>query len=368
MPGDMAMGAERHPTSTSSPTLVLEIPSDEGPYYTHNELRIAGWAADAEQLTVELVPVDADGLACGPGVTVEERVGSSNERPERRFDLRLQTAGCAPGTHSVNVRVAGHGAEVQARPAMITIEPYDEAIEPSATAIENGAIVLRFETPPTGQVDNLGRVFIQGWCYANSGIDRVLAFLDGRSYHEVLFPVPRRDVEEVIGHPDALLSGFALPLDAEACPPGEHSLTLLVVGTDGHRVGRSARFRCGGRSNRPQQSHNPSVVVDPPMDPSELLDRYKFESLRATIAERHAFVSLTESNIVAAAYGALQRANQKKLDAAQRGVAEAERRAAEAEQRAATAEYWLAEQRRSMSWRLTEPLRAAKRAAGRLRR
>jgi hypothetical protein len=98
-----------------------------------------------------------------------------------------------------------------------------------------------------------------------------------------------------------------------------------------------------------------------------LLDRCEFERLRATVAERHAFVSLTESNIVTAAYGALQRSNQRKLDSAQQALEEAERRVAEAEQRAAAAEYWLGEQRRSMSWRVTGPLRAAKRVARRIR-
>jgi hypothetical protein len=103
------------------------------------------------------------------------------------------------------------------------------------------------------------------------------------------------------------------------------------------------------------------------MDPSELRDRCEFESLRATVAERHAFVSLTESNIVTAAYGALQRSNQRKLDTARRAIDEAELRAAHAEQRAAAAEHWLDELRRSLSWRVTEPLRAAKRAARRMR-
>jgi hypothetical protein len=194
-----------------------------------------------------------------------------------------------------------------------------------------------------------------------------LAFLDGRSFHEALFPVPRPDVEHALGRPDALLSGFALPLDAEACPPGEHSLTLLVVGTDRRRVGRSMSFRCGAANNGPLPPRTPDETVGPSTDQAELLDRCEFERLRATVAERHAFVSLTESNIVTAAYGALQRSNQRKLDSAQQALEEAERRVAEAEQRAAAAEYWLGEQRRSMSWRVTGPLRAAKRVARRIR-
>jgi hypothetical protein len=265
---------------------------------------------------------------------------------------------------------------------MITIEPYDEAVEPSAAAIETGAVVISCEAPGSLDAEEFGTgVFIRGWCYTTGGIDRVVAFLDGRFYHEALFPVPRPDVEQTLGRPEALLSGFALPLDAEACPAGDHALALLVAGTDGRRAGRSLSFRCGaavvehgtleqtGRAeDRPSPSAAPSVMVDRSMDRSELLDRYEFESLRATVAERHAFVSLTESNIVTAAYAALQRLSRQELDVAQRAVEEAQERAAQAERRAAAAEYWLEEQRRSLSWRMTEPLRAAKRLAHRIQK
>jgi hypothetical protein len=355
------MRAEPPPMSASSPSLVLETPSEEGPYYVHNEVRVSGSAVGAERVTVELVPLDADGNALGTGVSFEERLPDSHAGSDGRFNLRLSTAECSSGTHSVNVRVtARDGTEVQAAPAMITVEPYDEAVEPSAAAIDDGVIVISSEIPGSGAVEELGRVFIRGWCYAAGGIDRVLAFLDGRSYHEVLFPVPRPDVQHALGRPDALLSGFALPLDAEACPPGEHSLTLVVVGTDRRRVGRTLSFTCGAASNGPLPPRSPDATVDPSTDHSDLLARYEFESLRATVAERHAFVSLTESNIVTAAYGALQRSNQQKLDTARRALDEAERRAA-------AAEYWLAEQHRSFSWRVTKPLRAAKQAARRIR-
>jgi hypothetical protein len=366
--------------STRSRSLVLETPAEDGPFYAHNELRVSGWAVDAGHVTVELVPLDADGNPRGPGVRVEERLLDSDDGPERRFDLLLQTAECSRGTHSLNVTAtARDGAEVQA-PRAITIEPYDEAVEPSAGAIDGGAIVIRCEVPGSEDADRFGRVFIHGWCYAAGGIDRVVAVLDGRSYHEVLFPVPRQDVEQALGRPDALLSGFALPLDAEACPPGEHSLTLLVATTDGRSAGRSLSFQCcaaGAELGEPGQTGQagkrqpswptPSVVIDSSIDRSELLDLLEFESMRATIAERHAFVSLTESNIVTAAYGALQRSNQQKLETAQRALEEAERRASESEQRAAAAEYWLDAQRRSLSWRITEPLRAAKQGVRRLR-
>jgi hypothetical protein len=372
MSRDTLMGVDRR-----SPSLVLETPGEEGAFYVHNELRVSGRAVDAERVTVELTPVDADGNSRGPGVKVEEPLGDLEEGPGRRFDLQLQTAECSRGVHSLKVSVTQRDADAMEALRTITIEPYDEAVDPSATAIENGATVIRCEVPVSGRTDELGRVFIRGWCYATCGIDRVVAFLDGRFYHEVLFPVPRRDVEQALGRPDALLSGFALPLNAEVCPPGDHSLTLLVTGTDRHRAGRSLTFRCGAvaperdEPERTRQAGNPlppsrvpKSVVEPSMDRSELCDLCEFENLRATIAERHAFVSLTESNVVTAAYAALQQ----KLDNAQRALCEAERRAGRAEQRAAAAEYWLEDQRRSLSWRVTEPLRAAKQAARRIRR
>jgi hypothetical protein len=258
----------------------------------------------------------------------------------------------------------------------ITIEPYEEASEPSAEAIDRGELVVCCDVPRPGHADELGSpVSIGGWCYASGGIDRVVAFLDGRSRHDLLFPVPRPDVEQDLGRPDALLSGFALPLDPNACPPGEHSLTLVAAATDGRRAGRAVSFGCRAAADQGTPERIASAgdrasplraaggMIDSSMDLSELLERCEFESLRATVAERHAFVSLTESNIVSEAHETLLRSKlalQQELDAAQHALEEAQ-------QRAAAAEYWLEEQRRSLSWRITQPLRAAMRAARRMR-
>lgn len=359
------LGSERRRfVSMPSPSLVLDAPS-EGSYYAHNELRVSGRVVDAGRVTAKLIPLDADGNGQGARLELEEARQESVALGERRFDLRLQTAACLPGPHLLNITArARDGTGLQAQHT-IAIEPYDEAIDSTAAAIGTGGMAICYEGPGAGAPDEIRpRAFIRGWCYPSGGVDRVVAFLDGRIRRDLLFPVPRPDVEQALGRPDALMSGFAMPLDAEACPPGEHSLTLLVARSGRRAVGRSLTFRhrAAAPAERAVPSHD--ATVDRSMERSQLLDRCEFEILRATIAERHAFVSLTESNVVTEAYGALWRS---KLAQGQQ-LENALRALAEAEQRAAAAEYWLEEQRRSLSWRLTEPLRAAKQAAGRIRR
>src|SRR5438067_5431796 len=115
MSGHTAMGAERGAMPTFSPSLVLENPGDNGPSYFHNELRVSGWAADTERVTVELAPLDGDGNVRGPGVKLSERLQTSVEARKSRFDLRVRTAECSRGIHSLNVSVTGRdGAELKA--------------------------------------------------------------------------------------------------------------------------------------------------------------------------------------------------------------------------------------------------------------
>jgi hypothetical protein len=366
MSGDTLTGLEHREVSTSSPSLVLEMPGDEGPSYFHNELPVSGRAVGADQVTIRLAPFDADGNAGEVVVSLEERLHDFGA-PERRFDLQLPTRDCSPGPHSLTVAAAAEDGSQLLGQRTVTIEPYEEASEATPAAIETGAIALCCEVPRPGHTDELGpRVFIRGWCYTTGGIEGVVTFIDGGARREALFPVPRLDVKQALGRPDALLSGFALPLDAQACPAGEHSLTVLVTGSGGRRVGRSLTFR--RRAAGPEEdSTSADATVHAPMD----RDQGDFECLRATIAERHAFLSLTESNIVTEGYEALRRSKlalQQELDATRRALEQAERRAADAEQRATAAEHWLDDQRRSLSWRVTEPLRAAKRVARRIRR
>ena len=98
------------------------------------------------------------------------------------------------------------------------------------------------------------------------------------------------------------------------------------------------------------------AILDEDAQIQAILDELDHVSLRAHVAEKHAIVSTLESDVIQRYHHELLRSH-----SALKSELAACMRARDAEQaRAAAAERWLESHRRSFSWQVTRPLRAAK--------
>jgi SAM-dependent methyltransferase len=135
----------------------------------------------------------------------------------------------------------------------------------------------------------------------------------------------------------------------------------IVGGSAGEEL-----YTVAAASDAPLPELHGVSVLTAPVDAKAWIEMVSRLDHRALLAESDLAAAAGENGMLRfeheRALVRLQAADQARRDAEQRAAA-AEQRAAAAEQRAAAAEHWLADQRASMSWRMTAPLRLAKQRA-----
>ncbi|HEV3229067.1 MAG TPA: class I SAM-dependent methyltransferase [Solirubrobacteraceae bacterium] len=230
----------------ASPRLVCDEPDGAGPHFVHNELRVAGWALGAERVTVSLGAVTADANVGLTSPDVRDEFPDVRGSDRARFEVALPTAGCAPGMQPVSVvAVPADGRELRVE-RVVVLHPYEQPGASTAESVRAGLTALEFDPPSHWETgDPRAPLQITGWSYSEAGIDRVIVFFDDRAQYEALFPCVRPDVRAHLAIRDALLSGFALPIEREDCPDGEHELTIVAVTRDGRSAGRTVTFTSG---------------------------------------------------------------------------------------------------------------------------
>jgi hypothetical protein len=156
----------------------------------------------------------------------------------------LATTDCPRGWNTLTLAAAGPAGSEAVIERDLIVEPYEAPGELDAAAARAGQVALTVDFPLSGGAEIESPARISGWCFAQAGVESVRAILDARRVFDTLFPALRPEVWKRLENRDALLSGFELELDAEDCPPGEHTLTILANTSDGRRVGVSGAFVC----------------------------------------------------------------------------------------------------------------------------
>ncbi|MBV9312078.1 MAG: class I SAM-dependent methyltransferase [Solirubrobacterales bacterium] len=210
-------------------------------HYLHNRVVVSGWTQGASRVNVALGPlvVDAETESDGPDN------GSGGKGSNLRyFETSIDTSDCPRGVHTLAVAAIPHRGRPLRVHRTVMVEPYQTPDEADPASYQPGRFMFALDMPSLrdGQDREEASGWIRGWCYTERGVDRVQVFLDGRSAHDALFPSPRKDVWRAFGSRDMFLSGYELELDEEACPPGEHLITVMATAHDGRRVGQAARF------------------------------------------------------------------------------------------------------------------------------
>lgn len=98
--------------------------------------------------------------------------------------------------------------------------------------VAQGQIAIGSDVPQdgAGEIHLKLPIRVLGWAYSRSGIKDVEIVIDGETVR-AQYGLFRRDVADALAEQDAVRSGFAALLEAEACGLGRH--TLAIVARDG---------------------------------------------------------------------------------------------------------------------------------------
>ena len=225
--------------------LVRSTLSPGGTRFVHNELSVSGVALSPTGIADVTVTVGGSTYSATRGIASPELAQEHPSVPgadRAGFELTLDTAGWDRGSRPLTLVALDGDGERVVQESELEVEPYAAPV-PDAQALEGLGISLQCGRPGLDAEVSMP-VRMAGRAYSRAGIERVVAFLDGRARFEALYGLYRPDVVRALGSDDAANSGFALTLDPLECPPGAHTVTLVAVQADGRSVGLQRSFRC----------------------------------------------------------------------------------------------------------------------------
>ncbi len=110
-------------------------------------------------------------------------------------------------------------------------------------AVARGRTAMVCESPPLdGSARAAGFLDIRGWAYSRRGLDGVHVYLDGLRYSARL-GLLRPDLDGLFGV-DLTRSGFDLTIELDAGQTGLLAVTVVARGADGHAVGVRGTVEC----------------------------------------------------------------------------------------------------------------------------
>lgn len=407
-----AQGSES-PVSTVT-HLACDLPLEHGRAVAHNSLEIGGWAYSPGGVAGVIVQIDDRILHASYGLDspwLEESGFDDPAAAHAAFRLEIDTSDWDRGTRRVVVAAYDRAGSREEIAGEVEVIPFGEpayTVEARRREIEAGRPVLVLDQPTwSGKGELAEPVQVAGWAFATAGIEAVTVTIDGRIRHDAHHPIFRPDLLDEYGEQVAGRAGFVLDIHPRDCPPGWHRLGVVAIAPDG-AVGIETDFLCLAA---PEESEAPgpdgALAVD-------WLDERRRPALRepdagedgelthwrdrALLAEADAAASRNERNLAVMHQQATLRmaddarrqldATADRLHAAATELAAARDRLGDrdadvesltgevdrltaqlaetvelSERRAAT----VAAYERSLSWRLTRPLRAVRRAARHLR-
>ncbi|MGI8427853.1 MAG: hypothetical protein ACR2OB_00775 [Solirubrobacteraceae bacterium] len=232
-----------------------------------------------------------------------------------------------------------------------TYESPPRSLAGLAKAVSGGRTAMVCESPPLdGSARAAGFLDIRGWAYSRAGLDGVFVYLDGLRYQARL-GVLRPDLYGLFGT-DLTTSGFDLTIELDARQAGLLAVTVLARGADGHAVGVRGSVECVPEPELP--------VAFPAREDDAGPGGETFEASAPGAVERRSSHDLALRERVVSAEA---RASASAADASAARIESARR--LRLLQRSEDARR---EVESSLSWRITKPLRLAKRTLEPVRR
>jgi hypothetical protein len=374
-------------TEHEEPRLGCDLPLGRPGLIAHNELVLSGWATSPLGISGVAVQIGDRQWNASYGLDAPEAAHDAPPRPAeaKGYELRVDTSSWTPGPCYVTIAAFDLEGGRSAIEGTVEIRPFEQpgrSPEENLARIEAGRVAMSLDAPRildgAGEVEE--PVEILGWAHAKGGIEAVVVTVDGCRQHEALRPVVRPDLMGDYGPEVAFDAGFVSRLHGSECEPGRHSVSVVALGENGEAVGVAGEVVC-----RPTPSDTEKAAVqvawrddlEEPRRRESTRDPERPETAwedRALLAEADAAESRAEARLVFDHQRSFAR-TWRGLEAKARGFdaleaelwqarAELEQSREELEQRAVELERSRAELagvERSLSWRLTAPLRAIKR-------
>ncbi|HET6184653.1 MAG TPA: glycosyltransferase family 9 protein [Acetobacteraceae bacterium] len=242
----------------SDPRREIRLHCDFAVLSAEGELWVEGWAVCAAG--IGRVALDLDGQEVGDAELARPRPDVAEAFPAiplarfAGFRFRRKVADEAAGEHLVRIRAFNGLDDLADDARRISVgegaggPPPEAAVAvpaaPGADPEEGFRFELDSPKPVAGVVPNpiTGRMTIEGWAVARSGIVRIEVLLDEVLLGEAHTGLARLDVGGAFPDwPGSLRSGYAFHCPPRALPEGVHEVTLRIVARDGSVLER--RFR-----------------------------------------------------------------------------------------------------------------------------
>lgn len=208
-------------------------------------LALSGWATSADEIAA--IYVYLDGTLVGEAEHGQERLDVARQftsipsaiRAGFRFDRRVLDV--ADSAHSVRLLArTGAGEEKSEEHPIVSILPAAAAPQSGGEAKTTELEEFRFQLDSPRVEDGTatalvtGRLTIEGWVLARSGVAGMDVALDGQSLGEVHYGLARQDVGAAFPEWDnAIRSGFAFHCPPRSLRDGTHEIRIEIRAKNG---------------------------------------------------------------------------------------------------------------------------------------
>lgn len=324
--------APEQPVIRPSPPLGVAHP------FAHNELRVRGTVDSASPVAELVVEVDADSF--------QAPVDNGGA-----FELSLDTGAWTAGERELTLRASNEAGAEGVWRGSVEVLPYRRLAptrEATEEALRSGATAIWLEHPEgRTTVAREGYFQVQGWAHSAAGLRGVVVTIDGGLRFEANHGLERSDLDGLVAGVDLSRSGFSVRIDARPLEPVRHTMTAVAIGADGAAVGLEWPLdvvESGGVASQPPEPRTPQALA-------ETLASGEEPGADDAEAWRRLAQQWREQALWLEADAAASRAEKQDLVYAHSKLLEQDRAI-----------------QRSLSWRMTRPVRALGRLVRALRR
>ena len=204
---------------------------------TDGQLLVAGWVVCATGISAIEVRLDDEVVGEAelglPRPDVAQEYDGIPQARYSGFSFKRQLAAPVSGDHQVSILARNGLDDTQTLVrAVSATDPLAVAPQPAPTAVADPQD-FRFQLDHPTVIDGaasdtvIGRLVIEGWALARSGVEAIDVYLDGRMLGQAYYGTARRDVETAFPNwENAFRSGYVFHCPPRVLETGTHTIRL----------------------------------------------------------------------------------------------------------------------------------------------